>query len=65
MQRVYRGYYARVQIFSANEVARVNEAARVRLQTTQTSSSWWLERDIPHHLPPIKTFGRKRDHLSG
>ena len=29
------------------------------------SSTWWLERTVPYELPPVKLFGRKRDHLSG
>ena len=30
-----------------------------------SSKTWWIQREVGHILPPIKQFGRKRDHLSG
>ena len=30
-----------------------------------SSKTWWIQREIEFKLPPVKQFGRKRDHLSG
>ena len=46
------------------EVIRVNIATENQKKSVLKSKVWWIQRDIPYQLPPIKVFGRKRDHLS-
>ena len=49
---------------SMRDVIRVNLSTSLREQETTASSTWWIERTLPPQLPPIKNFGRKRDHKS-
>ena len=64
LQRVYRGYRARSDIWNMKEVERVMRQEAQRKELTQASNQWWLERTGTYRLPPVKEFGRKRDHLS-
>jgi hypothetical protein len=65
LQRCYRGYYARNMCWNMREVKRVNNALEEAVRHLEGSKSWWLERELTYTLPPVKQFGRKRDHLSG
>jgi len=62
IQRVYRGYLARVERYNRTEVNRVNDNERKRVEATMKSASWWLESNPSYRLPPVKEFGRRRDH---
>lgn len=64
IQRVFRGHRARNDIQLTREIRRVELAKQRHEAAVIARSPWWMERELPYTLPPIKTFGRKRDYLS-
>lgn len=64
IQSIFRGYRVRKEVALVREIERVRQAENHRLQLVIERGSWWMERDLPVHLPPIKDYGRKRDHLT-
>jgi hypothetical protein len=64
VQRYYRGYLTRRELRYAAEVERVTKFETERRAAMQRDSTWWMERHVPYELPPIKTFGKRRDHLA-
>ena len=64
IQAVFRGYRSRKELKLTIEIARVREADKRRNQLVIERGSWWMDRELPQHLPAIKSFGRKRDHLT-
>ena len=75
IQRIYRGYVARVDRWNRAEVKRVRIAEDKRQQATIASAAWWLESEelnkpasanlpLPPVKDPLKAFGRRRDHKS-
>lgn len=64
IQAVFRGYRARKELYLIKEIVRVKDMEKRREELVIERGSWWMDREIPVHLPPIKCFGRKRDHLT-
>ena len=64
IQRVFRGYRARVDVRNQRDVIRVMTQEAERASNTESSKQWWLERTTAYRLPPVKEYGRRRDHLS-
>jgi len=64
IQAVYRGHRARKEIRLVREIDRVQMMEKRREQLVIERGSWWLDRELPVHFPPIKNYGRKRDHLT-
>jgi hypothetical protein len=64
IQSIFRGYRARKEIRLVREIDRVQQMEKRREQLVIERGSWWMERDLPVHFPPIKSYGRKRDHLT-
>ena len=64
VQAVFRGYRARKDMELTKEIARVNATVARREQLVLDRGSWWMDRVLPVHLPPVKNYGRKKVHLS-
>ena len=64
IQSVFRGYRSRKDMKLTIEIARVRDADKRRSELVIERASWWMDRELPHHLPAIKAFGRKRDHIT-
>ena len=65
LQRCYRGYYARNLVWNQREVLRISQSLNEAAEKLASSKTWWIQREVEYTLPPVKQFGRKRDHLSG
>lgn len=79
IQRQFRRFSAQKEIIMLREIRRVERIEEIRRQKVLANSIWWTEnKSLPSKkltylpsigsngakLPPIKSFGRNRDHLS-
>lgn len=64
IQRLYRGYCARVERRYLTEIKRITRQQFLQHERDNKVGVWWLQQHVPLAPTSLKDFGRKRDHFT-